>query len=93
MKYGFALNVAIPEEYWNDLGWSVIVRFKGVDVNSGSFQLWNANFFNFFRKKNEFEILIHQKHFIGNDLADKHSFLLIVDKMTMSDLRKFFNFV
>ena len=89
MKYGFAFNVAIPEEYWNKEGWSVLVRFNGVDVNSGSFQIWNANFFNFFRKSNAFEILIHQKHFTGNDLADKHAFLLVVDKMTMSDLRKF----
>ena len=86
MKYGFALKVEIPEKYWNDQGWSVLVRFKGGSV--GSFQLWNANFFNFYRKSNEFEILIHQKYFTGNDLADKHSFLLIVDRMTMSDLRE-----
>ena len=88
MKYGFALKVAIPEQYWNHDGWSVLVRFNGVNVNSGTFQIWNANFYNFFRKSNVFEILIHQKHFTGNDLADKHSFLLIVDKMTLSDLRR-----
>ena len=89
MKYGFALNVAIPKEYWNKQGWSVLVRFNGINVNSGSFQIWNANFFNFFRKSNALEILIHQKHFIGNDITDAHAFLLVVDKMTMSDLRKF----
>ena len=89
MKYGFALRIAIPEEYWNAKGWSVLLRFNGANVNSGSFQLWNANFFNFFRHTNALEILIHEKHYLGNDLDDSHSFLLVVDKLSISDLRKY----
>ena len=66
----------------------MIVRFNGAHVNSGNFQLWNANFFNIYRKENGLEVLIHQKHYSGLDLDNEHSFLLIAERISASDLRK-----
>ena len=82
------MRIHIPEQYWTDAGWSLIVRFNGAHVHSGSFQLWNANFFNIYRKTNGMEIHIQQEYDSGNDLDHQHSFLLVSERMSIGDLRK-----
>merc|ERR1712050_150773 len=85
-RYGFALAINIPREYWGSKGWSVLLRFNSARVNNGNFQLWNANFFNFFRKKSGMEVLIHQKYWTKNDLHDEHSFMIIAERLASSDI-------
>merc|ERR1712050_625385 len=83
-RYGFALTINVPEEYWGSKGWSVLLRFNG--ANNGNFQLWNANFFNFFRKESGMEVLIHQKYWTKNDLHDEHSFMIIAERLDSSEV-------
>ena len=45
-KYGWALEITIPETEYDNNGWSVVVRVKS-NIR-GSFQVWNANFFGFY---------------------------------------------
>merc|ERR1712050_270466 len=85
-RYGFALTISVPEEQWDSNGWSVLLRFNSARVNNGNFQLWNAKFFNFFRKKSGLEVLIHQKHRTANDLKDPHSFVIVAERLASSDL-------
>jgi len=82
------MRIHIPEQYWGASGWSLIIRFNGAHMQSGSFQLWNANFFNIYRKANGLEIHIHQKYYTANDLDDRHSFLLVSERLSLGDLRK-----
>jgi len=84
-RYGFALKIAIPESYWGTDGWSVLLRFNDANVNSGSFQIWNANFFNFFRKESGLEVLIHQKFWTAYDLHDRHSFVIVAERLLSAD--------
>merc|ERR1712046_376470 len=84
-RYGFVMRVDIPEEYWGNSGWSVLLRFNGAHVNSGSFQLWNANFLNFFRKDSGLEVLIHQKYWTAFDLHDRHSFVIVAERLLSGD--------
>ena len=65
----------------------MLARVNGAHVSSGNFQLWNANFFNIFRKDDALEVLIHQKYYTGTDLHDTNSFLLVVERISTSDLR------
>lgn len=91
-KYGYALRIAIPEEHWNKAGWSVLLRFNNGNNGNANFQLWNANFFNFFRHENSVEVLIHEKNYLFNDMDDTHSFLLLVDQLNISDLPEVYFF-
>lgn len=85
-RYGFALRVHVPQEYWSTQGWTVLLRFNSANVNSGSFQLWNANFFNFFRKESGLEVLIHQKFWTEYDLYDKKSFAIVAENLVSGDI-------
>ena len=82
-------KVSIPEEEHDSNGWSILVRFNGAHVNSGNFKLWNAYFFNYFRKSTGLEVLIHQKYWRKSDLTDPDSFLLIADHISSSAIREY----
>ena len=53
--------------------WSILIRFSNLNTK-GNFQLWNANFFNFYN--GGYEILI-QKKWWNMDRVDEESDLIL----------------
>lgn len=80
-QYGVAIRIHIPQEYQTSKGWSMIVRFNGAHSASGSFQLWNANFFNIYRHDTGLELHMQQKYWLGGDLDDQNSVLLVAERL------------
>ena len=82
------MTVHVPEGYWDANGFSVLLRFNSPQVESGNFQLWNANFHNIFRKSTGLEILIHPKSSRANDLEDPFSFVIVGERLPTGAHRK-----
>ena len=65
-----------------------MIRWR--DIQSASFQLWNANFFNIYRKKGGIDVLIHSRPYDANwDRAEVHEFVFVADRLAVNSLRKF----
>lgn len=85
--YGWAALVSIPPQHYDDDGFSVMIRMPK-DTERGSFQVWNAKFWNFYNGPNgEFNILLHSKHW-NNDRMDPYSFLIIGERVSHPEMRK-----
>ena len=66
-----------------------MIRWR--EIESASFQLWNANFFNIYRKKGGIDVLIHSRPYNANwDRVDAHEFVFVADRLAINSLRKFF---
>jgi len=92
-RYGFALRISIPEKYWGDDGWSLIMRFNGAHMQSGSFQIWNANIFNIYRKETGLEVHIQQKRNatdLQEDGSTRSSFLIVAERLSEGELPTFY---
>jgi hypothetical protein len=86
-KYGNVMKINIPPKYWRQEGWSLILRFNGAHKNSGTFQVWNAQFFNIYRKPDGLEIHLQMKWWTA-DIDDQHSFTIVSDHLNLGDKRK-----
>ena len=88
-KFGFVFKIKVPAEYWTRKGFSIMIRWRG--IQSASFQLWNANFFNIYRKKGGIDVLIHSRPYNAYwDRAGVHDFVFVADRLAVNSLRKFF---
>ena len=68
-----------------------MLRWRG--IQSASFQLWNANFFNIYRKNGGIDVLIHSRPYEAYgtwDRAGVHEFVFVADRLAVSALRKLF---
>ena len=65
--------------------WSVLLQFPKNTV--GSFQLWNARFFNFYRNNDSLNVLIHKKWW-ESDTVNEDSFTIIADGLNTDEIRK-----
>ena len=67
-----------------------MIRWR--NIQSASFQLWNANFFNIYRKNDGIDVLIHSRPFDANwDRAGIHEFVFVADRLAVNSLRKYFS--
>ena len=88
IKFGYVFKIKVPAEYWTRKGFSIMIRWR--DIQSASFQLWNANFFNIYRKKGGIDVLIHSRPYDANwDRAEVHEFVFVADRLAVNSLRKF----
>ena len=88
-KFGYAFKIKVPAVHWTRKGFSILIRWR--EIESASFQLWNANFFNIYRKKGGIDVLIHSRPYDANwDRVDAHEFVFIADRLAINSLRKFF---
>lgn len=78
--YGFAAKVHLPESMRSD-AWSILIRFSNLNTK-GNFQLWNANFFNFYN--GGYEILI-QKKWWNMDRVDESSFMFVAENLNSDE--------
>ena len=89
LKFGYVFKIKVPAEYWTRKGFSVMLRWR--NIQSASFQLWNANFFNIYRKNGGIDVLIHSRPYDANwDRVDAHEFVFVADRLAINSLRKFF---
>lgn len=66
-----------------------MIRWR--DIQSASFQLWNANFFNIYRKNGGIDVLIHSRPHDANwDRAGVHEFVFVADRLAVNSLRKYY---
>ena len=77
------MSVTIPQEFWADRGWSILLRFNDPTF-TGEFQVFNGFFSNVFNQKYGLEILISQK--TEPDYEDLYM-TIIGDNLT-SDLKR-----
>lgn len=85
--YGWAAVVSIPPQHYDLDGFSVLIRMPK-DTARGSFQVWNAKFWNFYNGPNgEFNILLHSKHW-NSDRLDPYSFLIVGERLSHPEMRK-----
>ena len=64
-----------------------MLRWRG--IQSASFQLWNANFFNIYRKNGGIDVLIHSRPYDQDwDRAGVHEFVFVADRLAVNSLRK-----
>lgn len=83
MLSGFVANVKVPRGEYDGNGWSVVLRFNVAAENfQANFQVWNADFFNVYRKKDAVEILIHQTRRSHRDGTDAHAFVIVAERLT-----------
>ena len=71
-----------------------MLRWRG--IQSASFQLWNANFFNIYRKNGGIDVLIHSRPYEAYgtwDRAGVHEFVFVADRLAVSALRKLFSYI
>jgi hypothetical protein len=90
-KFGFALSIKVSAEHWNRAGWSLMLRWNR--VKNASFQIWNANFFNFYRHNNRMDVMIHSRP--SNAYWDRfavHEFIFIADRLPTNSLPEFYFF-
>ena len=67
-----------------------MIRWR--NIQSASFQLWNANFFNIYRKNDGIDVLIHSRQYDANwDRAGIHEFVFVADRLAVNSLRKLFS--
>ena len=84
--YGWAALVSIPPQHYDLDGFSVLIRMPK-DTARGSFQVWNAKFWNFYNGPNgEFNVLLHSKHW-NNDRMDPYSFLIVGERLSHPEMR------
>ena len=89
IKFGYVFKIKVPAEYWTKKGFSIMIRWR--DIQSASFQLWNANFFNIYRKNGGIDVLIHSRPHDANwDRAGVHEFVFVADRLAVNSLRKYF---
>ena len=89
-KFGFVFKIKVPAVHWTRKGFSMIIRWR--NIQSASFQLWNANFFNIYRKKGGIDVMIHSRPYDSNwDRAGIHEFVFVADRLAISALRKYFH--
>ena len=87
IKFGYVFKIKVPAEYWTRKGFSIMIRWR--DIQSASFQLWNANFFNIYRKKGGIDVLIHSRPYDQDwDRAGVHEFVFVADRLAVNSLRK-----
>jgi len=91
MLHGFVAQVSLPAEEFDGNGWSVLLRFNIAPENfQANFQLWNADFFNVYRKDSVVEILIHQTRRTGHsDTTDPNSFVIVAERLSSSVKRSY----
>lgn len=84
-RYGLAARVSVTSELLSKSkgrGYSVLLRFPQT-LTKASYQVWNINFFNFY--KGGTEVLLHSKWWISPDNEgfdpQSNSFIIIVDNM------------
>ena len=66
-----------------------MIRWR--NIQSASFQLWNANFFNIYRKNGGIDVLIHSRPYDQDwDRAGVHEFVFVADRLAVNSLRKLF---
>ena len=86
--YGWSAMVTVPAKHYDGNGFSILLRLPK-ELERGSFQVWNMNFWNFYRGHHGgFDVLLHQKHWIDGDTTDKHSFLIVAERLSTAELRK-----
>ena len=89
-KFGYAFKIKVPAVHWTRKGFSILIRWR--EIESASFQLWNANFFNIYRKKGGIDVLIHSRPYNAYwDRVDAHEFVFVADRLAINSLRKFFS--
>ena len=67
-----------------------MIRWR--NIQSASFQLWNANFFNIYRKNGGIDVLIHSRPYDQDwDRAGVHEFVFVADRLAVNSLRKYFS--
>jgi len=90
--YGWSALIAVPAHHYDNDGFSILIRMPP-DLERGSFQVWNMNFWNFYKgHTGGFEVLLHSKHWSGGDRTDRHSFLIVAERLTSPEYRKFLDF-
>lgn len=86
--YGWSALITVPAKHYDNDGFSILLRLPK-ELERGSFQVWNMNFWNFYRGHHGgFDVLLHQKHWIDNDTTDKHSFLIVAERLSTPELRE-----
>jgi len=89
MLNGYVAKISIPPAQYDSNGWTVLLRFNIAPENfQGNFQIWNADFFNIYRKVAAVEILIHQTNSFHSDESDPYSFVLVAERLSSSIERK-----
>jgi len=89
MLNGYVAKISIPPGHYDGNGWSVLLRWNIAPENfQGNFQIWNADFFNIYRKTSAVEIVIHQTHSYHTDPTDPYSFVLIGERLSSGVQRK-----
>ena len=77
-KYGFAMKIAVPEEYWTSKGWTVAIRFpagqKKLSVNA-----WNAAFLDVYETSRETVVVMTARSYLNSDKTDPYSFMVTVN--------------
>ena len=84
-KNGFALEVKVPDVSFNK-GWTLAIRFP-LKPERGTFQSWNAFFWNVYERNGELIFLMHQPWW-WTDRQDKTSITFVADHMPTEVHRK-----
>ena len=85
--YGWSALIKVPAVHYDKDGFSILIRLPA-ELERGSFQVWNMNFWNFYRGHNDgFEVLLHSKHWTAGDTTDIHSFLIVAERLSTPELR------
>jgi len=88
---GWSSKISVPADQYDDDGWAVLLRFNvGPSDFQANFQLWNADFFNVYRKETGVEILVHQTKRNSEDTTDPNSFVIVAERMTTTSLPEVF---
>ena len=80
-KYGFMLKIDVPQNPMKD-GWTIALRFSSPRaLGRGTFQTWNARFWNYYQKTDELSIALHEYWWADRDTVDTHSIYFVADQL------------
>lgn len=83
-EYGWALKVQVPEAI-PSIGWTVAIRVP--KQSRGTFESWNAAFYNVHEKDDEIVFIMHAKWFY-TDSVERSSVIFVGSNLEKADLPK-----
>ena len=91
IKNGFILEVTVPEDQYDEDGWTVAIRFNiAPNLFQGNFQLFNADVHNTIRHENQaVDLIVHMTTKEITDSTRSNVFTLVAERIPANMNRKY----
>ena len=83
-RYGFAMKIAVPEQYWTSQGWTIALRFPAGQAKL-EVDAWNAAFLDVYETSRETVVVMTARAHLATDRTDPYSFMVTISGLRSHD--------